>query len=340
MKLLFILIFSFLSLQMQGQDLHFSQFMQTPLLINPANTGFIPDGDYRLGVNYRNQWASLSAFPYKTISAYGDWQLLQNREETGWLGAGGLILRDVAGTSVLTSTKVYGSLAYHQMINNGSLLSLGFNVGWANKRITTADLTFPSQWNGQFFDVHQSAQAPLLTANQTNYLDLQVGMNYAYFPSSSVYINAGFSAMHLNRPTESFWANATGIDNRVAVRYNGFLNASIKLNDQVIIQPNVYYSRQAGSWEAVGGVAALYNVSGDGEYTLSAGAYYRLSESMIPQVGLGLRQLQFTFSYDVTASTLKNFTNRRGAFEFSITKQGIADPYRGNRQQSLCPTFR
>jgi len=291
MKRLFILIFSFLSLQMQGQDLHFSQFMQTPLLINPANTGFIPDGDYRLGVNYRNQWASLSAFPYKTISAYGDWQLLQNREETGWLGAGGLILRDVAGTSVLTSTKVYGSLAYHH---------------------------FPSQWNGQFFDVHQSAQAPLLTANQTNYLDLQVGMNYAYFPSSSVYINAGFSAMHLNRPTESFWANATGIDNRVAVRYNGFLNASIKLNDQVIIQPNVYYSRQAGSWEAVGGVAALYNVSGDGEYTLSAGAYYRLSESMIPQVGLGLRQLQFTFSYDVTASTLKNFTNRRG----------------------LCPTFR
>jgi hypothetical protein len=90
----------------------------------------------------------------------------------------------------------------------------------------------------------------------------------------------------------------------------------------------------------VGGVAALYNVSGDGEYTLSAGAYYRLSESMIPQVGLGLRQLQFTFSYDVTASTLKNFTNRRGAFELSITKQGIADPYRGNRQQSLCPTFR
>ena len=103
-----------------AQDLHFSQFMQTPLLINPANTGFIPDGDYRLGVNYRNQWSSLSAFPYKTISAFGDWQLLQNSDQTGWLGAGGLILRDVAGTSLLTSTKVYGSVAYHQMINNGS----------------------------------------------------------------------------------------------------------------------------------------------------------------------------------------------------------------------------
>lgn len=322
------------------QDLHFSQFLQTPLLINPANTGFIPDGDYRLGVNYRNQWASLSAFPYKTISAFGDWQLLQNSDETGWLGAGGLILRDVAGTSVLTSTKVYGSLAYHQMINNGSLLSAGFNVGWANKRINTADLTFPGQWNGQFFDVHQSAQAPLLAATQSNYMDLQVGLNYAYFPNPATYLNAGFSAMHVNRPIESFWATNNGVDNRIATRYNGFLNASFKVSDQLILQPNFYFSTQATTWEAVGGMAALYNISGDGEYLLSAGAYYRWAESLIPQVGIGIRQLLFNFSYDVTSSSLKNFTNRRGAFEFSITKQGIANPYQGNRQQSLCPTFR
>lgn len=340
MRLFILLVPLSMIFTLHGQGLHFSQFMQTPLLVNPANTGFIPDGDYRLGVNFRNQWASISAFPYKTMSAYGDWQLLQNREETGWLGAGGLLLRDVAGTSVLTSTKLYGSLAYHQMINNGSLVSLGFNIGWANKRINTTNLTFPSQWNGQFFDVHQSAQAPLLNANHTDYIDLQVGMNYAYFPSSSVYINAGFSAMHINRPTEGFLASATGVDNRVAVRYNGFLNASLKVNDQLIVQPNIYYSRQAGSWEAVGGLAALYNVSGDGEYTLSAGAYHRIGESLIPQLGMGVHQLQFTFSYDATTSSLKNFNNRRGAFEFSVTKQGIANPYRGNRQQSLCPTFR
>ena len=42
-----------------AQDLHFSQFMNSPLLTNPANTGFIPDGDFRLGANYRNQCASV-----------------------------------------------------------------------------------------------------------------------------------------------------------------------------------------------------------------------------------------------------------------------------------------
>lgn len=149
-----------------AQDLHFSQFMNSPLLTNPANTGFIPDGDYRLGMNYRNQWASITAFPYKTMSAFGDVQVMQNRDNTGWLGLGGVILRDVAGTGTLTSTKIYGSVAYHQMINAGSLVSLGFNTGWANKNINTANLTFPSQWNGRFFDVHQTTVAPKLDANK------------------------------------------------------------------------------------------------------------------------------------------------------------------------------
>ena len=39
-----------------GQDLHFSQWFNAPLITNPANTGFIPDADYRLGANYRDQW--------------------------------------------------------------------------------------------------------------------------------------------------------------------------------------------------------------------------------------------------------------------------------------------
>jgi type IX secretion system PorP/SprF family membrane protein len=207
-----LLFFSGLTSVLSGQDLHFSQFVQTPLLVNPAHTGFIPDGDFRLGVNYRNQWASVSAFPYKTMSAFGDVQLLQNSEQTGWLGLGGLLLRDVAGTSALTSTKVYGSVAYHQMIGNGSLLGLGFNVGWANKSINTSGLTFPSQWNGQFFDIHQSNLAPVLANNNINYLDMQVGLNYAYFPNPSTFLNAGFSAMHLNRPQESFFENVNGVD--------------------------------------------------------------------------------------------------------------------------------
>ena len=327
-------------LSAQAQDLHFSQFFNSPLLINPANTGFIPDGDFRLGVNYRNQWASVTAYPYKTMSVFGDMQTMQNRDNTGWLGIGGVILRDVAGTGALTSTKIYGSIAYHQMIGAGSLVSLGFNTGWANKNINTANLTFPDQWNGQFFDAHQTGAAPKLDASNINYFDMQVGMNYAYFPTGAVYLNAGFSAMHINRPRESFFNDVAGVDNHIPVRYTGFLNGSFKVNDRVIVNPNIYASLQAKSYEIVGGLNAHYNLSGDGEKELMAGVYYRYRDAVIPMVGLGIKDIMFTFSYDVTTSNLSGYNGARGAIEFSIIKQGVVDRYNGNRRESMCPSFK
>jgi len=327
-------------LSANAQDLHFSQFMNSPLLTNPANTGFIPDGDYRIGANFRNQWSSITAFPYKTMSAFGDVQTMNNSDNTGWLGLGGVVLRDVAGTGVLTSTKVYGSVAYHQMVNAGSLVSLGFNVGWANKRINTTNLTFPSQWNGKFFDVNQVTTAPKLDANNISYLDMQVGANYAYFPTDKAYLNVGFSAMHVNRPRESFFNASSGVDNRIPVRYTGFVNGSFMVNDRVIVNPNVYASLQAKSYEVVGGLNAHYNLSGDGEKVLIAGLYYRYKDAVIPMVGLGYKDINFTFTYDATMSELNNFNNGRGAFEFSIIKQGVVDRYNGNKRESMCPSFK
>ena len=226
------------------------------------------------------------------------------------------------------------------MVNAGSLVSLGFNVGWANKNINTSNLTFPSQWNGKFFDVHQTGTAPKLDYNNVNYLDIQVGMNYAYFPDSKTYLNAGFSAMHVNRPRESFFNESPGLDNRIPVRYTGFLNGSFMLNDRVIVNPNIYASLQAKSYEIVGGLNAHYNLSGDGDKILIAGAYYRYKDAIIPMVGLGINDITFTFTYDATTSSLKNFNNTRGAFEFSLIKQGVVDRYRGNRRESMCPSFK
>src|SRR5579863_649191 len=93
--------------EVAGQDLHFSQWFNAPLLTNPANTGFIPDADYRLGCNYRNQWSAIMAVPYQTMSIWGDAQVFRDRIENGWMGLGGVILRDDAGTSALTTTQVY-----------------------------------------------------------------------------------------------------------------------------------------------------------------------------------------------------------------------------------------
>lgn len=341
LKILLVTVFiGCLGLAGTGQDLHFSQFMNSPLVTNPANTGFMPDGDYRIGINYRNQWSSIMAVPYKTMSAFGDVQLMRDRMETGWLGLGGVILRDVAGSGNLTSTKIYGSVAYHQTLGYSSLLSLGFNAGYANKQINTSNLKFPDQFDGRFFD-NKLPTGVQLDRNNISYIDLQAGLNYAYFPTETIYLNAGFSALHINQPTESFFSNNNALGgSRVPIRYTAFMNGSFKLNDEWIINPNLYYSRQVTASELVGGLNAQYNLSGDGEFVLIGGLYYRHKDATIPMLGLGLKDYTFSFTYDATISALKNYNNTRGAFEFSLIKQGIVDQFRGDRRQTLCPTFR
>ncbi len=323
----------------QAQDLQFSQWFNSPLLTNPANTGFIPDADYRLGANYRNQWSSIMSVPYKTMSVWGDAQVFRERIESGWVGLGGMILRDVAGSGSLTSTKVYGSIAYHQMISDAHLLSAGFNVGWVNKRVNAADLKFPDQFDGKFFNREIPTNVFLDNPN-INYFDVQAGLNYAYFPTENLYVNGGVSVMHLNQPRESFFNESSSMsDDRVAPRYTGFLNASYKVNDEVIINPMAYYTRQATASEFVVGGNIQYNLSGDGESQVFGGVYYRPTDAVIPVIGYQWKNIRLTFSYDVTTSGLSQFNNGRGALEFGLIYGGMYDEYNGDRRQSFCPRF-
>lgn len=334
------LLLSFLTIDsLSAQDLHFSQFFNSPLTENPANTGFLPDANYRFGANYRNQWASIGA-PYRTFSAYGDGQFLRDYWYYGWLGLGGVLLQDEAGNGALISTKLYASIAYHQLLGMNSLLSLGFNGGYVNKRINQSKLTFPDQFDdsyGHWFFDHLMPTDVIIDRPSIHYFDLQVGMNYAYFPTDNMYINLGFSAHHLNRPKESFFKDG---DNEIDPRYIGFVNAIIKLNPSIILHPNAYYSNQQGASETVAGAWMAYDLSGGGDYQLLGGAYYRFDESFIPVIGYQLKNWRVMFSYDITTSSLSNANQRRGGYEISLTFRG---KYREgadyNKKIYLCPHF-
>lgn len=331
--------FSLFAFDSSGQDLHFSQWFNTPLVTNPANTGFIPDADYRIGANYRNQWSNIMTVPYKTMSIWGDAQLFRDQIESGWVGLGGVILRDVAGAGSLTSTKVYASIAYHQMLGTAHLLSAGFNVGWANKRINTADLKFPDQFDGKFFD-NTLPTSVFLDNPNVNYLDVQMGLNYAYFPTENLYVNGGISAHHLNRPRESFFTtDELGYDSRISPRYTAFANVSYKMSDMVIVNPMAYFTTQAKASELVGGASLQYNLSGDGESQLLGGLFYRPGEAFIPMVGFEWKNIRMTFTYDATQSSLKQYNNSRGAYEMAIMRRGFYNEMGGQLRQSLCPTF-
>lgn len=322
---------------LKAQDLHFSQFFNSPLTTNPANTGFIPDVDYRLGAHFRNQYASILAAPYQTLSIFADAQVMRDRFENGWLGVGAVLLNDQAGSGGLRSNKIYGSIAYHQMLGSGSLLSAGFNLGWVNKRVDLSKLTFPDQFNGIFFD-NSIATSVNLANTSVSYFDMQVGMNYAYFPNEDLYVNAGYSIHHVNKPRETFFTDAAD-SSRIAMRHIGFINALYKLNDRVILNPNAYYTILAKASSFMAGMNANYNLSGDGDKQLIAGLYYRYGDAIIPMVGFEIKKIRFTFSYDATTSGLRSFNNAQGAQEFNLIKQGFYNETNSSTRQVVCPRF-
>lgn len=331
--LLGIIAISF-SITTSAQDLHFSQYYNSPLLVNPANTGFIPEGAYRFGINYRKQWANLSPYPYKTFSAFGDAQVFANRFENGWMGIGGALLRDVAGTGQLSTTRAFASVAYHQQLGLASLFSAGFNIGWVQKRIDFSKLTFDNQWNGKFFDITLPNNEAFIKS-QVNYFDLQAGVNYAYYPSEDAYVNIGISASHINRPKESFFSPGL-VDTRIPMRLTAFANGSFRYNDVWILNPNVYVSRMTTAWEIVFGGIAQRSLSPEGTTQLLLGGYYRVQDAFVPVIGFQQSGYKLTFSYDITSSYLQKFNQSRGAYELSLIKQGLF-----NEDQPLkCPSVR
>ena len=101
----FCLASTWMSSLVHAQDLHFSQYYNAPMLLNPANTGLLQDKDWRAGLQYRNQGGTIPV-PYNTFSAFADFGLLRNKWETSWLGAGLAVWRDVAGNGNLALTKL------------------------------------------------------------------------------------------------------------------------------------------------------------------------------------------------------------------------------------------
>ena len=78
-----------------AQQVYSSQFYSMPIFLNPAFTG---NSDYNLraGVNYRNQWNSVTT-PFVSQSAYIDGKLSFPYLGSSWLGVGGGFFNDKAG---------------------------------------------------------------------------------------------------------------------------------------------------------------------------------------------------------------------------------------------------
>ncbi len=312
-KIIFILFSLIIAQNIFGQDIHFSQFYAAPILTNPANTGNFT-GAVRLGLNYRDQWGSVSV-PYRTFSVYAD-AGIQPKKAVNRFGIGVSAFTDQAGDGILSTNKVYLSSAYHLGYTQYSNVrfALGLTGGFVQKSVDITKLTFDAQWNDFEFD-------PTLATNETptfetiDYVDLGIGAQLTIMPYEGERYIIGLSAMHINEPQESFFDN----DNKVGVKYTGTLGGFFATGGIASFQPQILVSSQYSSLEIIGGtnVSIPMNAENSSYNSIFVGAWYRYLDAFWFVGGAQMDKVTVSLSYDLNVSKLRSASSTRGGFEIA-----------------------
>lgn len=339
-QLLILAILAIWSGKAAGQSIHYSQYYNAPMLLGPANTGLIPDNDFRVGMNYRNQWSALPV-PYNSFTGWGDLKIGGNKDNeyhNNWLGLGGAVFNDKAGDGNLSLTMLQGNLAYHLQMNAKSMVSLGLSAGYAMRSVNYANLTFDAQWDGFTFNKAYPNGEPTGVL-KTNYTTFGAGINFTWFPNENVYARLGGGVANVNKPVESFYNNGKNV---IGMRPSGSLDIVMRTGAVIIVNPSVYYSTQTGATEIIAGTKVNTILSGGRGNTaieLILGGYYRIGDAAIGVAGVKMGDITFTANYDMTLSTLAPYNASYGALEFSLIYEGKYYKNKGLKSSITCPRF-
>ncbi len=327
-----------------AQDIHFSQFYQSPLNLNPAMTG-VMNCNHRIVGNYRNQWASiLKQNAYNTYSASYDQKIPVGRYD--YFGIGGTLWGDKAGSSEFATLQARLSGSYAKKMGGyrrkAHYLSLGADVGVSQRSINSAALQWGSQHDGNGgYDPNRAGDV----IDDPNFLFLDISAGALWFSvldeDKNFYFGTSFS--HLNRANQSFGnkdyiplyskftfhaggefmvAQKMGLVPGVVTFFQG---PSFQLNVGNSFKFLLGNSRRYHQAFQIGGWARISNKLNDG----------KLMDAFILSTRFDYEQFTIGFSYDVNTSSLFPATNGNGAFEFSLVYK-ICGP---ERRGVYCPNF-
>ena len=311
--ILFAVLFSGFFKNTQAQDLHFSQFLYSPLNLNPAMAGNF-DGRYRVAFNYRNQWRAISK-AFQSTSISGDARDLANIKN---LGLGALFYYDVAGTARYRTLSFGVPVSYRFNLTQDSVHSIipGISPSFNHQGIDYSALTFDEQYNGNRFVSGSPITENLDNTNQ-NYLDLAAGITYKLQLKNGIKGTLGFALHNLLEPSEQYLAGTAA---NLGKRSTLHLGATVPLGLSFFLTPGLIYMKQANYQETMYGTEINYLTS-SAPYRYRAffiGGWNRGKDAAVMDLGMYYNTWRFGLSYDVNYSALDIASNNRGGWEVSI----------------------
>ncbi len=337
--LLGLILLLIISGNIYTQDIHFSQFFETPLLRNPALAGIF-SGDIRVQAVYRNQWNSVTV-PYQTGSFNAEYKKPIGRGDD-FITLGGQVLYDKAGTVALQSTHILPAVNYHKSLSaeRNMYLSLGFMGGWVQRSIDRSKVTTNSQYDGTGFNPGLF-DGETFPRNSYSYLDGSVGMSFntqvGDNADNNIYLGVGYH--HFNKATKvSFYGNP---NYEMIPKCVGSFGLRMNMNETSYFTFYGDYSKQGTYTETLAGALYSWKLDDieDPKYILHAGALLRWKDALIPVAKLEFKPMAVSVSYDANISQLKSASYGRGGFELALTYQKYLDRNNTGTDAVRCPKF-
>jgi len=324
-KIIFGVGFFCLAANAKAQDLHFSQYLETPTSLNPALVGFSYDA--RVIANSRTQWLYAARKSYQTYGVSYDGgtgkKLKGNR--FGW---GLNLVKDVAGDSRFSSLLPSAAFSYSTKLDKTSRFGVGFQYGLNYRTIDISNLRWGAQYqNYEYNPISNNGETTPRASVLSN--DIGVGTHYSYSQSEK-YISAkdgtkfdlGFAAYHFRMPKSSFLTTAERLMTRIIVYGSGEFYIP---NMRFALAPNFIYMRQGTNSAFVTGMMFKYVVVEESKFTtikkpsaVSFGASYRFRDAIIPAFLWQYDVYAFGLSYDINVSQLTPASRLKGGLEIML----------------------
>lgn len=324
----------------RGQDIHLSQFYETPLLRNPALAGIFT-GDIRVQAVYRNQWNSVT-IPYQTGALSGELKFPVG-QQNDYVTAGLQLTYDVAGSSHFQTTQVYPAINYHKSLSadRNMYLSLGFMGGIVQRQFDPSKLTFDNQYSGGSYNPGAPSGENFAKYNYT-YPDAGAGISFNSSIGDNINYFAGAAWYHFNHPKVSFFNDKT-IELSAKWEFNAGIDAPVGDNVKIIGQFNEL--TQGNYREITGGALVGYGLqqmgaveNGD-NVVVYGGLFLRWQDALIPVIKVEMQQYELGFSYDVNISSLNAASRGLGGFELSLSYKNFFAGRNSSLHKLRCPRF-
>lgn len=292
-----------------GQDVHFSQYFNNPLFVNPAYAG---NGiNYvRASLFYRNQWNSVAS-PFRSESAAVD-------KSVNRFGFGALITNNSAGGDGIRQMNLLGNLTYIQPLdaNKVNKIALGVQFGIIQKSFDPSKMTFDNQYTVDHGYDPNASNGEIFSKTKINRPDFNAGLLYTRnlaLADKKFKPFAGISFSHLTQPKESFIID----NNKMPIKISVQGGAGIVLSRQLELRPSVLFVKQDHFNEINMGMLASFSL--DNLNVLQLGIHNRNRDAVIAYAGYQVSNFFLGLSYDVNTSGLSNVSHSQGGFELSLT---------------------